>query len=98
MKQLLNQVKDAWRNEEFTNSISTFQSFCGVLGMEHLPEFLSNNNFRGIHDWSEQPLPSEGQALQADILERSNVSSQSLVSNHATDEFSIYHFVSPKLF
>jgi exportin-5 len=74
LKQLLGQVKDAWRNEQFTNSISNFQSFCGVLGMEHLPGFLSMHNFKDIQDWSEQPLPSDGQALQSTILERANVS------------------------
>lgn len=73
MKQMLDQVQSAWQNDEFTNSISTFQSFCGVLGMDRLPEFLSVNNFRGVQDWSEQPLGSDGQALQALILDRSQV-------------------------
>ena len=71
MRQMLNRVKEAWRNDEFTQAISSFQSFCTVLGMGQLPEFLSANNFRGVHDWSEQQLPSDGQALQASILERS---------------------------
>jgi exportin-5 len=71
MRQMLNSVKDAWRNDEFTNAISSFQSFCSVLGMGQLPEFLSANNFRGVQDWSDQQLPSDGQALQASILERS---------------------------
>jgi exportin-5 len=39
--------------------------------MGQLPEFLSANNFRGVQDWSNQQLPSDGQALQASILERS---------------------------
>ncbi|KAF1946379.1 ARM repeat-containing protein [Clathrospora elynae] len=71
MRQMLNRVKDAWRNDEFTQAISSFQSFCGVLGMGQLPEFLSANNFRGVQDWSEQTLPSDGQTLQALILDRS---------------------------
>ncbi len=71
MRRMLVQVKDAWQNEEFARGISSFQSFCDILGMSQLPEFLSANNFRGIQDWSEQPLPSEGQALQAAVLERS---------------------------
>ncbi|CAN9390336.1 unnamed protein product [Alternaria alternata] len=41
MRQMLNSVKDAWRNDEFTNAISSFQSFCGVLGMVNYPSFLS---------------------------------------------------------
>ncbi|KAF1843610.1 ARM repeat-containing protein [Cucurbitaria berberidis CBS 394.84] len=71
MRQMLNQVKDGWRNDEFTAAISSFQSFCGVLGMGQLPDFLLANNFRNVQDWSEQQLPSDGQALQASILERS---------------------------
>jgi exportin-5 len=68
---MLNQVKDAWQNEEFAGAISNFQSFCGILGMGQLPDFLSANNFRGTSDWSNQPLGSDGQALQASILDRS---------------------------
>ncbi|KAF2679146.1 ARM repeat-containing protein [Lentithecium fluviatile CBS 122367] len=71
MRQMLNQVKEAWRNDEFTKAISSFQSFCGVVGMERLPDFLSLNNFRGVQDWTEQPLDSNGQALQASIVESS---------------------------
>ncbi|KAF2277539.1 uncharacterized protein EI97DRAFT_374586 [Westerdykella ornata] len=72
MRQILGQVNAAWQSEELTKSISNFQSFCAMLGMEHLPEFFSTHNFEDVQDWSDQPLPSEGQALQAAILERSN--------------------------
>jgi exportin-5 len=71
MRQMLNQVKDAWQNDEFSNAISSFQSFCGIVGMGQLPDFLSTNNFRGVQDWTEQPLGSDGQALQTAITERS---------------------------
>lgn len=71
MRLMLNQVKDAWQNNEFASAVSNFQSFCGILGMGQLPDFLSAKNFRGVNDWSEQPLGSDGQALQASILERS---------------------------
>lgn len=73
MRQLLTQVKDAWENSEFTSSVSSFQGFCNTLGMAQLPDFLSANNFRGVQDWSDQPLSSDGQAMQAAILERSQV-------------------------
>lgn len=73
MRQMLTQVKDAWQNNEFANSVSSFQAFCSSLGMAQLPEFLSANNFRGVQDWSEQPLSSDGQAMQAAILEHSQV-------------------------
>ncbi|KAF2752180.1 ARM repeat-containing protein [Sporormia fimetaria CBS 119925] len=72
MRQILDQVKNAWCNEALGNSLSSFQSFCALLGMEHLAEFLSTNRFQQVEDWSEQALPADGQALQANILERSN--------------------------
>jgi exportin-5 len=71
MRLMLDQVKNAWQNPEFAGAISDFQSFCGILGMGQLPEFLSANNFRGVSDWSNQPLGADGQALQAAMLERS---------------------------
>lgn len=73
MRQLLIQVKDAWQNSDFTNSVASFQGFCNTLGMAQLPDFLSSNNFRGVQDWAEQPLGNEGQAMQASILEQSQV-------------------------
>ncbi|KAH5342083.1 hypothetical protein HBI60_216870 [Parastagonospora nodorum] len=71
MRLMLNQVKDAWQNEEFAGAVTNFQSFCGILGMGQLPDFLSINSFRSVSDWSNQPLGGDGQALQASILERS---------------------------
>lgn len=74
MKEMLDQVKEGWNNPAFTSSMSSFESFCNMLGMERLPEFLIANRFSEVQDWSEQPLPEDGKALQAAILERSNVS------------------------
>ncbi|KAH7393781.1 armadillo-type protein [Phaeosphaeria sp. MPI-PUGE-AT-0046c] len=71
LRQMLSQVKDAWQNPDFAGAVTNFQSFCGVLGMGQLPDFLSANNFRGVGDWSNQPLGNDGQALQASILDRS---------------------------
>ncbi|KAJ4348535.1 karyopherin [Didymosphaeria variabile] len=71
MRQILAQIKDAWQDNDFVNSVSSFQAFCESLGMVQLPEFLSANNFRGVQDWSEQPLSNDGQAMQAAILDHS---------------------------
>lgn len=74
MKQVLGPVLDAWRSDEFTNSVSSFEPFCGLMGMDRLPEFLSTNNFAGVQDWTGQPLPSDGNDLQKSIEECFNVS------------------------
>lgn len=98
MRQMLNQVKEAWRTDELTKSISSFHLFCATLGMDRLPDFLSANNFRGVHDWSEQPLNNDGQAMQAAILERSQVLHPSLLDILPLTAPSTYHSASLRLF
>lgn len=71
MREILITIKEAWQNEDFTKSLSSFQSFCDMLAMGRLPDFFSAHNFQGIQDWSFQPLDAEGQTMQANILERS---------------------------
>lgn len=73
MREMLITIKEAWQNEDFTKSLSSFQSFCDMLAMGRLPDFFSAHNFQGIQDWSSQPLDTEGQTMQANILERSQV-------------------------
>lgn len=96
MKHILGQVKDAWASQDLTNSISNFQSFCGLLGLGNLPDFLSANNFQGVQDWSEQQLSSDGRALQASILDRSNVSHVRLFLNYLLTIPSTYRCALPK--
>lgn len=73
LRQMLAMVKEAWQNDELTQSLSTFRSFCEMLSMSRLPDFFSAHNFHRVQDWSDQPLDSEGQAMQASILDRSQV-------------------------
>lgn len=73
MREMLITIKEAWQNDDFTKSLSSFQSFCDMVAMGRLPDFFSTHNFQGIQDWSSQPLDTEGQAMQANILERSQV-------------------------
>ncbi|KAF2500371.1 ARM repeat-containing protein [Lophium mytilinum] len=71
LRQMLGTVKEAWQNDEFSQSLSSFGSFCEMLGMSQLPDFFSAHSFQRVQDWSAQSLDGEGQAMQASILERS---------------------------
>lgn len=73
LRQMLNQVKEAWQDDQFTGSMSSFEGFCGSLGMTQLPDFLSAGSFGTVQDWSQQALSSDGQAMQAAILDQSQV-------------------------
>jgi len=67
---MLNEVKAAWQNEEFTKSLSSFESFCELLCMGQLPQFLATHSFQHVADWSAQALDNEGQAMQKNIQKR----------------------------
>lgn len=71
LRQMLDPIKAAWQDPAFTSSLSSFESFCNMIGFGNLGEFLTSKNFHKTSNWSAQPLDSEGQALQASITERS---------------------------
>jgi exportin-5 len=71
LREMLAEVREVWSSSQFTKSVSNFESFCELLGMGNLPQFLSTRDFQHAPDWSAQALDSEGQAMQADILDRS---------------------------
>jgi exportin-5 len=81
---MLGTVKEAWENDVFTQSLSSFGSFCEMLGMSRLPDFFSAHNFHRVQDWSAQPLDGEGQAMQASILDRSQVMLSTLGDHYRT--------------
>ena len=70
MQEMLMPVKDGWQDPALTTAASSFESFCEFLGLGNLANYLSSRKFQSITDWSEQELDAEGQALQAEILER----------------------------
>lgn len=71
LREMLAEVREVWSSDQFTKSVSSFESFCDLLGMGNLPQYLSTRDFQHAPDWSAQALDNEGQAMQADILDRS---------------------------
>lgn len=90
LRQILEPVKAAWQNPEFTKSLSSFPSFCEMIGFGRLPDFLMAHNFHKVADWSAQSLDSDGQAMQAGILARSQVCISLLSENTSLTRFSYY--------
>ena len=70
LKQIHDQLKDAWEDKQLTESLASPQAFFALLGLDTLLEFLVQHGFHQIQDWSTQPLSAEGQAMQANVLDR----------------------------
>ena len=70
LEEMLQPVLGAWEDEELTESLSSFENFCAMLGLEQLPKFLSDRQFDKIKDWGTQPLDTHGQEMQAALLKR----------------------------
>lgn len=67
MQTIVQPVVEAWQNPELTEALSTFSGFCGLVGMEGLPEYLSSRNYATAPDWSAALLDDEGKARQDEI-------------------------------
>lgn len=70
LQQMMDMVKDGWMNPELGASLSSFEAFCGMLGLGDITEFFAAHGFDRLEDWASQQLDAEGQAKQADILAR----------------------------
>lgn len=70
LKQMMDMVKDGWMNPELGASLSSFHSFCDMLGLGDITDFFASRGFHRTSDWAQQQLDAEGQAKQAEILAR----------------------------
>ncbi|KAI4213439.1 MAG: hypothetical protein LQ351_003939 [Letrouitia transgressa] len=53
-----------WANNEMTQSLSSFDSFCSLIGLGGIQQYMSQRNAHLIQDWSSHALDDEGKALQ----------------------------------
>ncbi len=64
LEQFLQPLMTQWQNFSLGQSLSSFNSFSKLLGLETLQQYLSSRAVHKIPDWSAQPLDDEGKALQ----------------------------------
>ena len=67
LRQMLEPVYNAWRDQAFTASLASLQSFCDSLGLGGIAEFYRAYGFDRCSDWASQQLDEAGQARQAEI-------------------------------
>ena len=60
-------------NPALESSISSFPSFCDLLGLNKVQEYLTSRRVHEIQNWAQYTLDPEGQAIQAELDERLKV-------------------------
>lgn len=53
-----------WQESGLSHSLSTFDSFCQILGMGGIQAYASSRAIHRVQDWSSQPLDEDGRTLQ----------------------------------
>ena len=61
---------NAWDTPELTNALASFESFCSLLGLDKVQEYMVAKRVNVIQDWSSHKLDPEALRLQADLQEK----------------------------
>ena len=64
LDQFLRPIISQWQNPGLGQRLSSYASFCELLGLSDVQKYLSARGVHRIQDWSSQPLDNEGKALQ----------------------------------
>lgn len=67
LESFLSPIKQSWDNPELRNTLSTFQGFTLLLGIERVQQYLINRKVHKLEDWSLVTLDDEGRALQSEM-------------------------------
>ncbi|KAL8831732.1 MAG: hypothetical protein Q9191_000703 [Dirinaria sp. TL-2023a] len=64
LEQFLHSLVSQWDNDLLSNSLSSFNGFCHLIGLGNVQQYARDRAIHRIQEWSEQPLDDEGKALQ----------------------------------
>ncbi len=53
-----------WQNDNLSRSLSSFDGFCDLVGLEGIQQYVAVRGLHQIQDWSAHPLDEEGKLLQ----------------------------------
>lgn len=67
LEQSMQPLMDEWQNPSLGQSLSSFDNFTRLLGLEKLQQYLSIRAVHKLPDWSSHPLDDEGKVLQTQM-------------------------------
>lgn len=63
-------VQASWQNPDLPRTLTSFDSFCELLGFGQVRAYLISRKVHEVQDWASYQLDAEGQALQVELNER----------------------------
>ncbi|KEZ43591.1 hypothetical protein SAPIO_CDS4518 [Scedosporium apiospermum] len=70
LQQFVDPIKAQWQSPQLKESISSYQAFCQLLGLDKAQQYLASRKVNQVKDWGACDLDAEGLALQAELEER----------------------------
>lgn len=70
LQQFVDPIKAQWQNPQLQESISSYQAFCQLLGLDKAQQYLANRKVDQVKDWGACELDAEGLSLQAELEDR----------------------------
>lgn len=64
LENFLQPMMAQWQNQALTESLSSFEGFCDLLGLGGIQQYVTSRAVHQIPDWSTHPLDDDGRALQ----------------------------------
>ena len=74
LDQFLQPMIDQWQDRGLSDSLSSFDSFSKLLGLENLQQYLFSRAVHKLPNWSAHPLDDQGKALQVQMQNALDVS------------------------
>lgn len=65
---------DQWQDRGLSNSLSSFDNFSRLLGLENLQQYIFSQAVNKLPNWSAHPLDEQGKALQIHMQNALDVS------------------------
>ncbi|KAJ6009248.1 hypothetical protein N7499_005330 [Penicillium canescens] len=66
----LQPIREAWQDEQFRQSSSSFPGFCNMLGLENVGPYMQSKQAQKLEDWSLVELDNEGKAVQEEMTRK----------------------------
>lgn len=67
LQTIIESLLRGWQAERLEQSLSSFENFCALLGIDRIGEYLKSKQANGVTDWSTIQLDASGLSIQSDM-------------------------------
>ncbi|EGZ69182.1 hypothetical protein NEUTE2DRAFT_94082 [Neurospora tetrasperma FGSC 2509] len=70
LSEFVEPVKNQWKEAPLRQSLSSFEGFCQLIGLDKAQNYIAQRRVHQVGDWGAVELDAEGLALQAELEQR----------------------------